>query len=131
MLKVHAYSKQEELFEELLDIDQIFQLIEEQDTQEEEEDNFIGFTAPSSQYAIIQFIRQNKIDWIIDIPCYDDSYDYFGSLVTALTHNLIFSIVSAFYYNSYDFQTLVNNRDYIKIKELFNSQWKINFNFTH
>ncbi len=123
---VHLYSRGEDLFKEKLSVHEACQLVELQSTIEEEQDNFIGFTHPSSDDAIIQFIRMNKNEWILDIPMYNNG-EYTGSLVTKIDHSHTLMIVTEFYHKT-EFQAAIISGKYKILQEIVIKKWKISFN---
>ena len=123
---VHLYSRGEDLFKEKVNVDAACQLMELQVTVEEEEDNFIGFTHPSSDDALIQFVRMKKDEWIFDIPLYK-SDDYVGSLVTEINHSLALTITTEFFHPT-PFQDAIIASDPDLIQKICRERWSLGFN---
>jgi hypothetical protein len=98
--------------------------MEEQQTEKQEADNFIGFTHPKDEDVFIQFTRNSKTLWTIDIPKFENS-EYHSSLSGKLSHDTVFSIVMDFFdFNSYFHQNL-SKKNYNHIENECKSRWGI------
>lgn len=124
---VHLFSRGEDFFQEKLNVDDACKLIELQETVEEEEHNFIGFTHPRSEDAMIQFVRMATDEWVLDIPTYKDG-DYKGTYLTEINHSLTLTIVVEFYHQT-PLQQAIINANYEQLLKIFRERWKIEFNF--
>lgn len=122
---VHLFSRGEDFLREKINVDDACKLIELQETMDEESDNFIGFTHPRSEDAVIQFIRVKKDEWLLDIPMIDDD-SYSGSLVTKVSHSLTLIIVFEFYNNT-PFQKAILDKNYDGLQETCRKRWEIAF----
>lgn len=122
---VHLFSRGEDFLREKINVDDACKLIELQETMDEESDNFIGFTHPRSEDAVIQFIRVKKDEWLLDIPMTDDD-SYSGSLVTKVSHSLTLIIVFEFYNNT-PFQKSILDKNYDGLQETCRKRWEIAF----
>lgn len=123
---VHLFSHGEDLFKEKVNVHEACQLMELQSTVEEEEDSFIGFTHPSSDDALIQFLRMKKDEWVLDIPIYEKS-NYIGSLVTEINHSLALTIITEFFHPT-AFQQSIIEGEANTISSITRERWSIAFN---
>ncbi|MCY3412571.1 MAG: hypothetical protein INQ03_13110 [Candidatus Heimdallarchaeota archaeon] len=124
---VHLYSRGEDFFKEKVNVHEACQLIELQQTKKEEEDNFIGFTHPKNEDAVIQFVRILKDEWLIDIPMIDNNR-YVGSLVSEINHSLVLIVVTEFFHNT-PLQQAILDKKYEDVMDIFKQRWKVPFNF--
>ncbi|MHA2276794.1 MAG: hypothetical protein ACXAC2_13560, partial [Candidatus Kariarchaeaceae archaeon] len=71
-MKLHVYSEGIELEDYSVNLEDSFQLLENQSSKSEVEDNFIGFTLDDDDLSVIQFVRRTKEEWLLDIPTYEN-----------------------------------------------------------
>lgn len=120
---VHLYSRGEDFFDQKLSVHEACQLIELQQTVDEEEESFIGFTHPDHKDATVQFIRIKKNEWIMDIPMFKGE-TYLGTMVTKIDHSHVLIIVNTFYHPT-EFQHAIIVQDYSRVREISAMRWKI------
>ena len=118
---VHLYSRGEDFFKEKINVDDACKLMELQESVEQEEENFIGFTHPSSDDSFIQFIRMKADEWVVDIPIFHKS-EFKGSYLSEINHSLALIIVVEFYHKT-PFQTAFVNRDYDELLNICRTRW--------
>jgi hypothetical protein len=127
-MKLHIYSEGVEFEDYSINLKDSFQLLENQSTQHEVEDNFIGFTLDDDNQAMIQFIRVSEEKWVVDIPTYEDK-KYIRSLSSIINHHLVFSITRDFFDETATIQQTIKEQDYDKLIECVKLRYGIVFDF--
>lgn len=121
-MKLHVFSNEIE-FENLhISLNEAFELLEKQSSQESLEDNFIGFTFDDDEQAVIQFIRINDQEWILDIPTYVNSA-FQGAINSPLLQRQVFSITQDFFHNGSTLHNAFSEKDFTKVISYLKSQY--------
>jgi hypothetical protein len=94
---LHGFSHGTTLEDEMVDKNQAILFIQNQQTQYEEPDNYIGFSL--NKQSIIQFMRVASNEWILDIPEFDGE-SFIFSYQTRLPTRLVIDLVSLLFENS-------------------------------
>ena len=122
---LHCYSHGQDINNTRISQHEAFSLIENQETIETDEDTFIGFTLEASEFAVLQFVRLTKDDWLIDIPKYSNSI-YIESLIAEISHSFVFILLNEFF-NTITFQNAFINGNYDELQTIFKNKWKLIF----
>jgi len=97
-------------------------LVEHQDTYRQDKENFLGFTAPEHQDAVLQFIREEEDKWIVDIPVMNGN-SYVGSYHTITTHSKTVAIITNFFIEESELRQGIVTRDYDRVEHEMATRW--------
>ncbi len=125
-LLVHFNSHGRSFENEPVSIKEAFYLIETHQDMREEPENYIGFSYPGEKDTVLQFIRIDHDNWIIDIPMYKEN-NYIASIQSKIGISAVFAIVHE-YYSPTEFQKAMREHMYEKIKKICKNRWGITFN---
>lgn len=127
-MKIHLYSQGKDLANQKITFEEAMFFLENQDTIEQDQDNFIGFTASDHQDAVLQFVREEEDKWVIDIPVVKND-EYLGSYVSVGNHSIIISMVTNFFIKDANLRKAIVRQDYDLLEEECASRWSIAFHF--
>lgn len=95
-----------------IDLEKALKEIENLPTEEEYENNFIGFS--KSLEDTVQFIRRERDNWLIDIPLFKDGIFHDSYIEEGLTTERVKEIVKKFFLNE-DWTALLDLKQRIPI----------------
>ncbi|MHA2030394.1 MAG: hypothetical protein ACW99A_09375 [Candidatus Kariarchaeaceae archaeon] len=127
-MKLHVYSEGIELEDYSVNLEDSFQLLENQSSKSEVEDNFIGFTLDDDDLSVIQFVRRTKEEWLLDIPTYENK-QYVGSLSSLIGHHQVFSMTREFFNTDSTINKSIRDRDYDSVIEYSKKRFGISYKF--
>lgn len=127
-MRIHLYSNGRDIVDEKITLDQALALLEAQQDITEDGDSFIGFTAPEDEDAILQFIRHDQQNWLVDIPKVIDE-TYKGSFQAVIKHGLVLTLVTQFFMENTQLRKAIVQKDYRSMQEESKNRWSIVFDF--
>lgn len=121
-IKAHVYSNGKTMDDLEVSFEEAMYLVEHQDTLADEPENFLGFTSPEHQDAVIQFVREEENKWIVDIPVV--KYDsYIGSYHTIATHSKVVAMITNFFIEESDLRQAIEKQDYELLEQEIAKRW--------
>lgn len=121
-MKLHVLSTEIEFENLRISLNEAFELLDKQSSQESLEDNFIGFTFDHDEQAVIQFVRINDQEWILDIPRYINNA-FQDAMSTPLLHQQVFSVTQDFFHNDSNLHLAFFEKDFSKVISYLKSQY--------
>ena len=125
---VHVYSNGKIMENETISFDEAMYMIQNQQSVQEEPENYIGFTSEKDQNAVIQFVRENSDEWIIDIPVLKDN-EFRGSYLSKAHFHQIIGVLTSFYVSDSELTQLILDQNYKLLIEFCQDKWSLSFHF--
>ncbi|MCE7734627.1 MAG: hypothetical protein GPJ54_07115 [Candidatus Heimdallarchaeota archaeon] len=121
-MKLHVFSAEIEFDNLRISLSEAFELLEKQSSQETVVDNFIGFTFDNNEQAVIQFVRINDQDWILDIPSFVNNV-FQNAMSTSLAQQQVFSITRDFFQENSILHNAFSEQDFTKVINYLKKQY--------
>jgi len=121
-ITAHVYSNGKTMENQPVTFDEAMFLVEHQDTFYEDEENFLGFTSPKHQDAVIQFVREEEDKWVVDVPVVRED-TYMGSYVTVASHSKVVTIITNFFMPESVLRQSIEKQAYELLIEEFGTRW--------
>lgn len=124
----HVYSNGKAMENQPVTFDEAMFLVEHQNTLAEEPENFLGFTAPDHDDAVLQFIREEEDKWIVDIPVMNGD-DYTGSWMSIADHSKTVAMITNFFIEESNLRQGIVNQDYELVEKELGKRWGLGIHF--
>ena len=121
-IKAHVYSNGKTMENLPVTFMEAMELAEYQDSIPIEPENFLGFTAPENEHAVLQFVREEDDKWVVDIPVVEDD-EYKGSWITIADHSKTIAMITNFFMIDSNLRQGIVKQDYKLIEDELASRW--------
>ena len=123
---VYGYSDETTLISQPVRLIEALGLLDGQDTQEVNKNNYIGFQLLDSE-ACFQFMRISKDNWILDLPIYKKG-EFVVAKQSQVPKEVVQQLVLSLYDKKNDMKELLLNEEYDKLEHFIKRKWNISLN---
>lgn len=125
---LHIYNGHVETNKTIVECREAINFLEAHPTLDQEPDNFVGFTAPEHQDAVIQFIRHSEATWLVDIPVVRNDV-FQGSYVCEIDDATVFALTRDFFDETSSLRLAIVNQTYNDLESECKTKWEIELRF--